>query len=137
MEIRRATLDDAPAIRRLLQSLSGVWQESWRPDAVEHAIEAAAGLALVAVREHSVVGFVCSHDVGFRACFRAYLSELVVSESEQRSGLGRQLLRQIETELAERGCSVLVADVYPPAEPFYRKLGWTPPAATLLRRHVG
>lgn len=132
MEIRGATPNDVPPIRRLLQSLGGLWQESWRADAIERALDSAAGLALVAVRGDVVVGFVCAHDVGFRA----YLSELAVSESEQKSGLGTELLRRIETELAERGCSVLVADVHPPAEPFYRALGWSAPAATLLRRRL-
>jgi len=75
-----------------------------------------------------VVGFASAHDVGFRA----YISELAVSAYHQRQGIGAQLVLQIEAELTQRGCAVLIADVYPPAEPFYRELGWRTPEATLL-----
>jgi predicted N-acetyltransferase YhbS len=130
--IRQATGKDVPAVRGLLESLPGVWQESWRPDVLERAISSADGLALVAFRREGLVGFVCAHDVGFRA----YVSELAVAESEQRSGLGTELLRRIEEKLVERGCAILIADVYPPAEAFYRKLGWSPPDAKLLGRRL-
>jgi len=132
MRIREASGEDVPAIQRLLRSLPGVWQESWRADVIERAMSSAAGLALVALRGETLVGFVSAHDVGFRG----YLSELAVSETEQRSGVGTELLRHIERKLADRGCSMLIADVHPPAAPFYRKLGWADPPATLLRRRL-
>ena len=133
MTIREASFEDVPGIRTLLRSLPGVWQEAWRSDVLERAITAASGLALVALRGAKVIGFVCAHDLGFRA----YLSELAVSESEQRSGLGTQLLQRVEEQLRVRGCAVLIADIHPPAEPFYRRLGWRAPDATLLRRRLG
>jgi len=133
VEIREATQDDVPAVRQLLQLLPGVWQDSWRADVIERAISSVAGLALVAVRGHILVGFACAHDFGFHA----YLSQLTVSASEQNSGLGTQLLRRIEEQLGERGCSVLTADVHRPAEFIYRRLGWSAPAATLLRQRLG
>ena len=132
VEIREATMRDAAAVQGLLRSLRGVWQDSWRTDVVERAIVSASELAMVAVRGDAVIGFVCAHDVGFRA----YLSELAVSESEQGSGLGTELLYRVEERLGQRGCSVLIADVYPPAEGFYRKLGWSDPAAILLRLRI-
>ena len=130
LTIRQATADDAPAVRALLQSVTGVWQSNWRGDAVERAIASAAGLAFVAQRDDAIIGFACAHDTGFRA----YLSELAVAESDQRTGIGTRLLNAIENALAARGCAILIADVYPPAAEFYRKLGWSEPDAVLMRK---
>jgi len=130
--IRHADLKDVPAIQQLLRSLPGVWQESWREDVIERVLDSARALAFVAEECGVVVGFASARDTGFRA----YLSELAVSDSHQRKGIGGQLVGRIEAELAARGCAVLIADVYPPAEPFYRKLGWWPPEATLLSHGV-
>lgn len=130
--IRPATADDAAAVRALLQSVAGAWQANWRDDAVDRAIASAAGLAFVAQGDDVIVGFACAHDIGFRA----YLSELAVAESDQRTGIGTRLLRAIDDALAARGCAILVADVYPPAAKFYRKLGWSEPDAVLMRKSV-
>jgi predicted N-acetyltransferase YhbS len=126
--IRHADLKDVLAIQQLLRSLPGVWPDSWREDVIERALDSARDLAFVVEEHGMVVGFASAHDTGFRA----YLSELAVSHSHQKKGIGAQLVRRIEAELATRGCAVLIADVYPPAEPFYRKLGWRSPEATLL-----
>jgi predicted N-acetyltransferase YhbS len=130
--IRHAAPKDVPAIQQLLRSLPDVWQDSWREDVVERALDSARDLAFVAEEDDQIVGFASGHDTGFRA----YLSELAVSRSHQRKGIGAQLVRRIEAELTARGCAVLIADVDPPAEPFYRKLGWRAPRATLLGHRV-
>jgi len=132
MKIRNATPEDGAAVTRLLQSIEGLWQPEWRSDAVPRAIFAADGLSFVALEEDRVIGFICGHDVGFRA----YLSELAVTEDRQRAGVGVALLRALESVLSVRGCRLVVADVYPPAEPFYRKQHWTAPAAVLLSRRL-
>jgi predicted N-acetyltransferase YhbS len=75
-----------------------------------------------------VVGFACAHDVDFRG----YLSELAVAEPEQNGGIGTALVRAVQSALVARGCTVLIADLYPPAARFYRKLGWSEPKAKLL-----
>jgi GNAT superfamily N-acetyltransferase len=77
-------------------------------------------------------GFASAHDVGFRA----YLSELVVSPTSQGRGIGGSLLSELERLLAERGCSVVIADVWQEAEGFYRSHGWMPPAVVLLRKRL-
>jgi len=128
--IRHAGPKDVSAIQQLLRSLPRVWQDSWREDVIERAVDSARDLAFVAEEHGKIVGFACAHDTGFRA----YLSELAVADSHHRKGIGTELVRQIEAELAARGCAVLIADVCPPAEPFYRELWWRPPQATLLGR---
>jgi predicted N-acetyltransferase YhbS len=126
--VRRASPDDRRLIERLLQDLPGVWQSSWRKDVVARALEATDGLAFVAVLEGAVLGFACAHDAGFRG----YLSELAVAESHQHSGVGTALVRAVQSALVARGCTLLIADIYPGAERFYRKLGWSEPEAMLL-----
>jgi GNAT superfamily N-acetyltransferase len=132
IEIRSATPDDEAAIKRLLFSLPGVWQKEWRDSAVSLALASAGRLALVATVNKSLAGFACFHDVGFRA----YLSEMAVAEKYQKSGIGTLLLKRAEKILAGRGCKLIVADVYPPAEEFYHKNGWVKPKATLLARKI-
>jgi predicted N-acetyltransferase YhbS len=128
MSIRKALHKDVAAIEALLRSVPGVWQASWHSGVVERALASAEGLALVAEENDTIIGFVCAHDNGFRA----YLSELIVIGPWQHHGLGSALLAALEEDLAQRGCQLLVADIYPPATPFYRALGWRESRATLL-----
>lgn len=130
--IQQATYQHIPAIRTLMQSVPGFWDASWRPDVLERGIEAARGLAFVYEQRADMVGFVCAHDLGFRA----YLSELIVAASAQSQGIGTQLVQRVEAELVVRGCAVLIADVWRDAERFYRALGWEPPPVVLLRRKL-
>ena len=130
--IRTATEIDIPAIRLLMKSVPGFWHEDWREDVLEHGIRAAEGLAFVWTDSGDIVGFVCAHDVGFLG----YLSVLVVTEEARGRGIGRQLVRQVEREMAARDCAVLISDVWKDAEGFYRALGWTSPGVVLLRQRL-
>ena len=123
---------DEPDIKGLLKSTSGVWQEWWRNTAVAIALESAGSLALVALRKDKIVGFACFHDVDFRA----YLSEMVVAESEQGGGIVSKLLKKAEELLSDKGCLLIVADAYPPAEGFYRSREWGRPTSVLISKVV-
>jgi len=130
--IRQATSNDTVAIRRLMESVPGFWQPQWSDDTLAHAIRAAEGLAFVWCEDAAIYGFACGHDLGFRA----YLSELVVAAHLRRQGIARQLLEHLESELTVRGRTVLIADVWRDAVPFYESLGWGPPDVVLLRRRL-
>lgn len=130
--IHKATEDDIPEIRSLMQSVPGFWQQNWRADTLERSIRSADGLAYVWTDHNRIVGFVCAHDLGFRG----YLSELLVANEYRNRGIGKQLLRQVEQELSTQGCTVLIADVWKNSEKFYRNLGWSPPDVILLRRKL-
>jgi predicted N-acetyltransferase YhbS len=132
VEIRSAQPDDEAAIKQLLRSLPGVWQKEWRESAVSVALKSAGELALVAIAKKEIIGFVCLHDVGFRA----YLSEMAIAENYQKSGAGSLLLERAERILSKKGCKLIVADTYPPAAEFYRKNGWVKPNATLLSKRI-
>jgi GNAT superfamily N-acetyltransferase len=79
-----------------------------------------------------MLGFVSAHDLGFRA----YLSELVVAPKRRNQGIGRALLQRVEQELSVRGQTILIADVWRDAIPFYGALGWEAPEAVLLRKRL-
>ena len=131
--IRLASASDVPDIRALMKSVHGFWDDSWRADVLERVVSSSDTIALLHHVGDAVDGFVCAHDVGFRA----YLSELVVSPNVQGLGMGSELLAELETRLTARGCSIVIADVWRDAEQFYRTRGWMPPDVVLLRKRLG
>jgi predicted N-acetyltransferase YhbS len=131
--IRQATQKDIPAIRALMQSEPGFWQDSWRHDVLERALVSSGGIAFVWEEGGQVLGFVCAHDLGFRG----YLSELILKNSERGRGIGTKLVDQVYQEVSARGCSVLISDVWHDAEEFYKSLGWSEPDVKLLRKRLG
>jgi GNAT superfamily N-acetyltransferase len=132
MSIRPAVETDAVQIRALIESIPGLWHADWRPDVVERAIRSADGLAYVSLEGAEVIGFACAHDVGFLA----YLSLLAVAESARGHGIGAALIRRIEQTLTERGCTLLISDVWRDAVGFYQALGWSAPPVVLLRHRL-
>ena len=130
--IRKVTEADIPGITFLMKSEPGFWKQVPPPDPLERELDSAGDLAFVWEENHQIVGFVCAHDLGFRA----YLSELIVAESVRGRGIGQQLLRHVQNEVTTPGCSVLISDVWRSAEPFYRSLGWSEPDATLLSKNL-
>ena len=130
--IREARTTDISDIRAMMNSVAGFWDASWRPDVLERALGSPDTIALVHQDGAVIDGFTSAHDLGFRA----YLSELVVAPQTQRRGIGARLLAEIERRVAERGCAVIVADVWQDAEEFYRSQGWTPPSVILVRKRL-
>jgi ribosomal protein S18 acetylase RimI-like enzyme len=130
--IRQAATSDIPGIRTLMQTVPGFWQNWWSDKTIADAMQSANGLAFVWEDNSQILGFVCAHDLGFRA----YLSELVVDASARHQGIGSRLVRAVEEALHARQQRVLIADVWHDAEPFYTSLGWAPPDAVLLRKRL-
>lgn len=128
--VREMTESDMPAVKALMQSIPGFWHEAWNDGTLSKALASAGGLALVHEEDGRIVGIVFCHDLGFRA----YLSELAVAEEMRGRGIARKLLARVEEILRERGCEMIIADVWHSAESFYREVGWTQPDVTLLRK---
>jgi ribosomal protein S18 acetylase RimI-like enzyme len=127
--VRGAVTSDILGIRALMQMVPGMWQPWWSDMT---AIQSANGLAFVWEDKSLILGFVCAHDLGFRA----YLSELVVSNGARHQGIATRLVQAVEEALIGRGQQVLISDVWPEAESFYRSLGWEPPDVVLLRQRL-
>jgi GNAT superfamily N-acetyltransferase len=130
--IREALQKDIKHVTALMRSIPDFWNDEWRPDVVRRGIFSANGLAFVWEENQRIGGFVCAHDLGFRA----YLSELVVAADLHGRHIGQQLLEKVEQALIERGCTLMIADVWKDAEGFYRKCGWSPPDVILLRKKL-
>ncbi len=128
--IRTAHTKDISNIMELMKSEPGFWGESWRENVLELGIDAANGLAFVQEDNGKIVGFACAHDLGYRA----YLSELIISWKYRNKGIGKSLITRIENELSERGCKILISDVWKDSTEFYRSLGWSEPDAMLMRK---
>jgi ribosomal protein S18 acetylase RimI-like enzyme len=130
--IRTAVSNDIPSIRTLMTSVPGFWHADWREDAIDIAIQSAGSLAFVYEENSRLLGFACGHDLGFLG----YLSALVIAPRAQGRGLGSQLVEAVQQELVNRGCGVLISDVWKNSEGFYRNLGWRPPDVILLRKKL-
>ena len=130
--LRQATSSDVPRIRILMETVPRFWQPWWSDTTLDHALRSADGLAFVWEDNSRILGFVCAHDVGFRA----YLSELVVDSSVRHQGIGTKLVHAVSEELRRTHQRVLISDVWRDAEMFYRSLGWEPPDAVLLRQRL-
>lgn len=130
--IRPASKLDLAGIKKLMQSEAGFWQDSWRENILAEALDTASGLSFVWEAAGRILGFVCAHDLAFRA----YLSALIVAPWVRRQGIGRQLLHRVEKELRSRGHTVLICDVWRGAEAFYRSIGWSEPKVRLLRKNL-
>jgi predicted N-acetyltransferase YhbS len=128
--VRHAVTSDIPAIRALMQATPGFWQPWWSDKTIADAMGSENGLAFVWEDNSKILGFVCAHDLGFRA----YLSELIVDTSMRNQGIGTLLVRTVEQALRDRHQRVLIADIWRDAEAFYRSLGWSAPDAVLLRQ---
>jgi len=130
--IRKAINRDIEQIELLMKSEPNFWQEDWRSDVIKIGLGTSGGLALVAEENSKIIGFICAHDLGFRA----YLSAFIVHRDKRSKGIGKTLLKEVEHELHQRGCKILISDVWHNAESFYRNLGYEPPDAILLRKKL-
>ena len=91
-----------------MQMVSGFWQPWWSEKTIAEAIHSANGLAFVWEHNSQILGFVCAHDLAFRA----YLSELVVDVHARHQGIGTRLVQAVEDALSSRDQRVLIADVW-------------------------
>ena len=130
MMIRQTEDDDFPAIMKLMKSEPEFWQASWSEDVIERGVKSAEGLSFVYDESGQILGFICAHDLGFRA----YLSALVVKSDARNRGIGKHLVKHVEHELKARGRTVIIADVWKNAQTFYKSLGRAKPDVILLRK---
>ena len=105
--IRVAIGQDVPAIRRLMERVPGFWQPWWSDRTIGQGILSANGLSFLWEDQSRALGFVCAHDLSFRA----YLSELVVDPDARHLGIATGLIATVEGLLCKQGQRILIADV--------------------------
>ncbi|MCC7049028.1 MAG: GNAT family N-acetyltransferase [Alphaproteobacteria bacterium] len=142
MQIRPATLSDAPSIAR---THAAVWRRTYRglapPEAIAALDEAARlarwvdilskpapdQVALVATMDGRLAGFGLAGPAGHRAFGgRAEIKYLYVDDAFQRRGAGRRLMTELAAVLAATGHKAVALGVVEgnaPAIAFYAALG--------------
>jgi predicted N-acetyltransferase YhbS len=105
LEVRPADASDSTALSELFGQLGFPGS----PDEVLDRLRAAAGIALVAVRDGRVVGVVTLNvmPVLHRPTPVGRISALVVDAAERGAGAGRALVAAAEAALGAQGCEVL------------------------------
>jgi GNAT superfamily N-acetyltransferase len=126
--IRRATLDEAADIARLLTPLG-------YPTPAKTVIDmwdrwsAEGNIALVAALDGDIVGFVTLHTmlVFHRPRPVGRITSLAVDDAARGRGIGRALVRAAEHELARAGCGMIEVTSHmrrKDAHAFYLHLGY-------------
>lgn len=150
-QVRRATIEDAPALTALLRSIGWFTRMETEPEATtrqtvtrhletalassSHSIYAATG------RDGRIIGYAAVHWLPylFLSGPEGFVSELFVSESARGGGVGTLLLQAVELEARERGCTRLQLINFRSRESyqrkFYEKAGWEerPDGASFVR----
>lgn len=139
VQIRKAEIQDAPAIANVTQSIG--WFAALKDLSLEQATaQITRQLALchaddshavyIAELESVVVGYAAVHWLPYLIFSgpEGFISELFVMETARGHGVGTQLLATIEQEARIRGCSRLgllnsrIRESY--QRGFYKKHGW-------------
>ena len=140
IKIRKLTTQDAPQIAQLLKEIG--WFESFKGEPIAAASERVRSHIeqCCADNSHSafaaqlpdgkIVGYGSVHWLPylFLQGPEGYVSELFVRESARGQGIGRELLKTIETEAKTRGCVRLslinLRNRESYMRQFYVKAGW-------------
>jgi ribosomal protein S18 acetylase RimI-like enzyme len=148
LHIRAAEDSDREALLAMAERLQeGV--APWRdPDEVRRAVVGwvedsladrtnSGNTAFVAERDGEIVGFICASErAHFTGQVDTYVGELVVSRSAERQGVGRALVKEVETWGRSRGRARVVVDTgaaNAPARRFYAALGFEEEDITVSR----
>jgi len=152
VQIRKASAQDAQSLAELLKDIG--WFESFKSEPIEAASQRVRlhieqcladnshSIFVAEARDGAIVGYGSVHWLPylFLQGAEGLVSELFVRESARGQGVGRELLRNIETEARARGCVRLslinLRNRESYMRQFYVKAGWEerPEAANFLYR---
>jgi GNAT superfamily N-acetyltransferase len=152
IKIRKLTAQDAPQIAELLKEIG--WFESFKNEPIEVASrrvrrhveqclsDDSHSLFVAQAPDGAIVAYGSVHWLPylFLQGLEGYVSELFVCESARGQGIGRELLKTIETEAKTRGCVRLslinLRNRESYMRQFYVKAGWEerPDAANFIYR---
>ena len=152
IQIRQVIAQDAPQLTELLKEIG--WFESFKSEPIEAASQRVRlhieqcladnshSILVAEARDGAIVGYGSVHWLPylFLQGPEGLVSELFVRESARGQGVGRELLRNIETEARARGCARLslinLRNRESYMRQFYVKAGWEerPEAANFIYR---
>ncbi len=108
VSLRVATHEDLPAIERIEEAVFG---SPWAPDAYAQEIERSIAVVELACRGDAVVGFSCTWYVVAAGETEAHLLRVAVDPSQQRRGVGRDLLDAIVRRADAAGATRVLLEV--------------------------
>jgi predicted N-acetyltransferase YhbS len=125
--VRAATVDDAPAVSRvILDALRQSNAKDYSPEVIERVGASFSPLALLNLFEQREV-FVAVYDeriVGTASLDGRAVRTVFVAPEVQRRGVGRRLMEVVEDAARKAGIEVLVVPSSVTAEQFYADLGF-------------
>jgi ribosomal protein S18 acetylase RimI-like enzyme len=127
-ELRQASATDIPAIVALINRAFAVekfFKTGERIDAVQVAEMLQHGTFLLLITAGTLIACIYV-EINDERC---YAGTLAVEPSQQRSGLGRRMMREAEDYGRSRGCAVIdirIVNIRPELSEIYVKLGFVP-----------
>lgn len=121
--IRAATSADIDAILALWYSIDRHTALPDKPEHLEQFLDFAPDLFLLAEADGRIVGTI----IGGWDGWRGHIARLATDPAMRRSGIAQTLVREIESKLNAKGAQriyALVDRLSPPAEPFWRAMGY-------------
>ena len=121
--IRAATTADIEAILALWYSIDRHTALPDTPEIIQTFLDFAPGLFLVAEVEGRIAGTI----IGGWDGWRGHIARLATDPAMRRSGIAKALVHEIESKLNDKGAKriyALVDRLSPPAEPFWRAMGY-------------
>jgi len=121
--IRSAMTADIDEILALWYSIDRHTALPDKPEYLRQFLDFAPNLFLVAEADGRIAGTI----IGGWDGWRGHIARLATDASLRRSGVAKALVREIEARLREKGARriyALVDRLSPPAEPFWRAMGY-------------
>jgi GNAT superfamily N-acetyltransferase len=129
LQIRKATIDDLPAVHQLVRELA-IYEKAEHEftatiDDYRKDFEANIYDAIIAILDDEVVGMVLYYMTYSTWKGRMlYLEDFVVKEAHRRHGIGQHLFEALQEDAQKRDCRMMkwqVLDWNEPAIQFYKK----------------